>query len=141
MGQQEGWKDKPIEVAVKEMAGGLKPCPFCGGEAVGRDVLGYRLAGCLSCNEWIDAEIWNRRTSDPAREAPKPGPATEGKTVWFIAELPDPCKAVGEGLYENPDTANRHCGNLVANTLKPLMVWEARVVLAEHGRGEPKPPT
>jgi len=67
MGQQEGWKDKPIEVAVKEMAGGLKPCPFCGGEAVGRDVLGYRLAGCLSCNEWIDAEIWNRRTSDPAR--------------------------------------------------------------------------
>ena len=29
MGQQEGWKDKPIEVAVKEMAGGLKPCPFC----------------------------------------------------------------------------------------------------------------
>ena len=60
----------------------LKPCPFCGGEAVRMELMGYatprsgrrtRHIGCLKCGVIANfsiaadcdaAEVWNRRTND-----------------------------------------------------------------------------
>lgn len=51
------------------MSEGLKPCPFCGGEAVHADLyVGCADSGCLMHHVAVRADVWQDRPADRALE-------------------------------------------------------------------------
>lgn len=52
-----------VKPLLDDGAGTLKPCPFCGGEAIGDMINDHDyLVGCVKCDVWQDTNAqWNTR--------------------------------------------------------------------------------
>ncbi len=91
------------------MTAALKPCPFCGGEAVVTGGARFTTARCRPCDAFgplcdsVDAAVdaWNRRVVDPALAAAEArAEKAEAALKDALAIIGEPCPCPGKSCED-----------------------------------------